>query len=529
MLTKDSFTLSDSQTEIDDSTSSLGLLAQQNQSKQSVTVESHPPSNETTLLDKSSECEVSIQTQKSFQTSAQVSTSKEKPFLPYWNDSCKERSSDLFLPTGTGSVVSASNFSSTCSKSLAAKSWFSTRQWESQNKSLYKTYLQSCTTSHAECTEAEVVKTVRVRKIRLYPNPQQKQLFKHWFGTSRKTYNETVAYLNSETKPKAHWMAQSKPILASLPEWATAVPYQIKKMAVSDAYKAWSNGCSKAKKTKQAFSLKFRSKKDPKQSCFIPSSAIKKGAIYVNKAGELKMSEQPPGNPKDSRLIYQNGRWFLAVPYEVEVTKTENKGRIVAIDPGVRTFATLFSEDAATKIGEYAIARIHRLCQRVDKFISKAALVKARERRSIRKKLHRLKWKIWDLVDELHHKTIKHLTDCFDTILLPTFETSQMVGISARKIRSKTARQMLTLSHFKFKQRLKSKAQALGKTVLDVCEAYTSKTASWTGDIVRVGSSKTIKSQGLVLDRDINGARGIFLRALGDNPSLKRELCYGLR
>lgn len=507
-------------------TSTLGCLKPQSNSllsSLSATAECPLLNSETTLLGKPKECGASTQVQKSLPTLGQVSTSKEKGFKPYWNESCRVRSLDLFLPTGTGCADLGSSSSSSYSKSLEAKSWFSIRQWESQNKSLYKTYLQSSTTSPAECTEAGVTKTVRVRKVRLYPTPQQKALFKRWFGTSRKTYNETVAYLNSEVKPKAHWMAQAKPLLENLPEWANETPYQVKKMAVSDAYKAWSNGCSKAKKTKQAFSLKFRSKKDPKQSCFIPSSAIKKDGIYVTKSGKLSMAEALPENPKDSRLICQNGRWFLAVPYDVMVTKTENKGRMVAIDPGVRTFATLFSEDAATKIGEYSISRIHRLCQRLDKLTSKAVLAKARERRKLKKAMHRVKWKIWDLVDELHHKTIKHLTDNFDTILLPTFETSQMVQKSARKIRSKTARQMLTLSHFKFKMRLKSKAETLGKTVLDVCEAYTSKTASWTGEMVKVGSSKTIRSQGLTLDRDLNGARGIFLRALVDNPALTRS------
>lgn len=62
--------------------------------------------------------------------------------------------------------------------------------------------------------------------------------------------------------------------------------------------------------------------------------------------------------------------------------------------------------------------------------------------------------------------------------------------------------------------------QEHGKTLVRVCEAYTSKTASWTGELCNVGSSKTIRSEGVVVDRDINGARGIFLRALVDSPAL---------
>jgi putative transposase len=89
-----------------------------------------------------------------------------------------------------------------------------------------------------------------------------------------------------------------------------------------------------------------------------------------------------------------------------------------------------------------------------------------------------------------------------------------------RRIASKTVRAMLTFSHYTFKCRLTHLAATFGKTVIDVDEAYMSKTASWTGEIkATLGGAKTITSKGVTLDRDVNGARGIFLRALGDNPS----------
>ncbi|MDJ0532316.1 MAG: zinc ribbon domain-containing protein [Xenococcaceae cyanobacterium MO_207.B15] len=91
-----------------------------------------------------------------------------------------------------------------------------------------------------------------------------------------------------------------------------------------------------------------------------------------------------------------------------------------------------------------------------------------------------------------------------------------------RKIRAKSVRQMLTLSHYRFKQFLFHKAFETGKTVLDVNEAYTSKTISWTGEIVHnLGGRKTIKdNNGVAMDRDLNGGRGILLRSLVDIPSL---------
>ncbi|WAN69090.1 zinc ribbon domain-containing protein [Moorena producens JHB] len=142
--------------------------------------------------------------------------------------------------------------------------------------------------------------------------------------------------------------------------------------------------------------------------------------------------------------------------------------------------------------------------------------------------------RVQNLINELHHKAARFLVDNFDVILLPTFETAQMSKKGNRKLRSKTVRNMLSFAHYRFKEFLKHKANETGKTVVDVCEAYTSKTVSWTGEMVNIGGSKIIRSKvdGRAMDRDINGARGILLRsrsvayghALGDTPWLRNQL-----
>nr|WP_306670827.1 zinc ribbon domain-containing protein [Endozoicomonas sp. SESOKO3] len=84
-----------------------------------------------------------------------------------------------------------------------------------------------------------------------------------------------------------------------------------------------------------------------------------------------------------------------------------------------------------------------------------------------------------------------------------------------RTIRRNTCRQMLDLNHYPFKKRLKWYAKKYGKHVVDCNEAYTSKTQSWNGTIdEKLGSSKMIKGEGFTVDRDINGARNIFLKCL---------------
>lgn len=238
------------------------------------------------------------------------------------------------------------------------------------------------------------------------------------------------------------------------------------------------------------------------------------------------MAEKLPDRPLDSRLLCEHGRWFLSVPFKETVTLTDNQSLVVALDPGIRTFMTGFSQTETFKIGVADFSRIARLSRWMDKLQSKISVAKQRQKYRFKRALARMKHKVWDLIDELHWKTIRFLTENYDVVLLPTFETSQMVSKTKRKIRSKTVRAMLTFSFHKFGMRLQQKLESVGKTLVRVNEAYTSKTASWTGQIVKIGSAKSITSNGITLDRDVNGARGIFLRALVEVPSLHWERAF---
>ena len=101
----------------------------------------------------------------------------------------------------------------------------------------------------------------------------------------------------------------------------------------------------------------------------------------------------------------------------------------------------------------------------------------------MRKAQERLRQRITNLVDELHWQATRWLTSNYKLILLPTFETQDMTRRAGRRIRSKTARMMLTFRHYGFKQRLKWKAWQRGALVVEVNEACTSKTRSWDGSV----------------------------------------------
>ncbi len=449
-------------------------------------------SRETTWIDKLLTWSPCSQKPKSSKISERDSTSSGKDLKPYWNDLCAETSSRLLLPTYPDWQDSDSSLLSGWSSKTVEKSWFSTTLFTAPTQNLPPIFCPSFMSSVAECTDSG--NPVRKSsKIRIYPNGTQRNLIRQWFGVSRLVFNTTVKYLQ-QPDTKANWKAIKGDILKSLPEFCSSVPYQIKSIAVKDACKAVSNAKAKYKKTLCCQQVSFRSRKNPYQSCYIPKSAVKPRGIYHTILGQLDYAEELPENFGDCRLVRVRGQYYLCVPSSSSTyhPSARQPRRVVALDPGVRTFLTFFSEQKVGKIGESDFSRIQRLCHHLDDLISRFSCVSAEQRRRLKKAADRIRVRIRNLVDELHHKAARFLVDNFDVILLPTFETSNMSRKATRKIRSKTVRNMLSFAHYRFQQFLKHKATERGSLVVDVCEAYTSKTVSWTGEIRAIGGAKPL-------------------------------------
>lgn len=493
----------------------MSSVSSSNELPLSATQESPLLSKKTISKDKQSSSKKNTPSPKSSKTSALGSISNEKAFKPYWNDLCPGLNSKLWLPTETALQDSDSTSLTSLHQLMAEKSWFSIKSWTPLKKNSQRIFSQSFTTSPVECTGKEVTLT---RKIRIHPTTKQKQLFNQWLGLSRKLYNQTIDKLNSNTKPVS-WMTEATDSVKALPDWSKSTPYQIKRMSVKEAFQTYSACVSTYKRTKKPSKMRFRSKKDLRQSCYLPKTAISNNGIYYTMSGELLITEELPSNILDGRLLKEKDRWYIVVPYKTDAFTSENQGRVVALDPGVRTFLTGFSEDSVFKIAEKDISRIVRLGHFADKIASKMSGVRSKKHYCLRKAFRSILYKIRCLVDELHWKTANYLVNNFDVILLPSFEVSGMVMRRCRKIGSKVVRSMLGFAHYRFSQRLEFKCKQHGKILLEVDESYTSKTVSWTGRIVNIGSRKKISDIGMTMDRDINGARGIFLRALVDSPT----------
>jgi putative transposase len=341
------------------------------------------------------------------------------------------------------------------------------------------------------------------------------QKWKSWLSASRYCYNKAIAVLNAgEQALTSAYSLRDYVLRLDLPDWVKSAPSHPKENAIFDAWDA----CKQAKSVNGQASFR---------SCRQPSQSIKFHKVNFNgetwfpslvKGLNFKSTEPIQKTEFATQLVRDKKRWFACIPVTEEVESKE-LDKVIALDPGVRTFLTGFDGDSFQEFGKADIGRIQRLCSHLDSLMSKASKSSRKQKRRMHEAANRLRIRIRNLVDECHKQVANYLTSQYKVILLPTFETSQMVVKSKRKLHTKTARQMLTWGHYRFECHLKQAAKKRGVVVIDVNESYTSKTCTKCGyKHDKLGGSKTFKCPncGHVHDRDWGGARNIMIRALRD-------------
>jgi len=271
--------------------------------------------------------------------------------------------------------------------------------------------------------------------------------------------------------------------------------------------------------------LRFRSCRNKSQAIQFKNSAYKNGTWFCSKIGKLNFTvakgyELPRNCVYGTELIYQRGQWFACFPQSVREVKTDSE-RVIALDPGNRTFLTGYDGENILEIGKGDIGRLTRLCLHLDKLIGKkmkaASKTNKRLRYKLNKAIERLRFKIRSLVDDLHRQAASLLVNSYKLIFLPTYQTSQMVVKANRKINRKSVRNMLTWAMGRFASHLEQAAKRKGVLVVRCNEAYTSKTCPKCGHVhKKLGGSKVhfCPACGHKAPRDWVGALNIMLRAL---------------
>jgi putative transposase len=286
-------------------------------------------------------------------------------------------------------------------------------------------------------------------------------------------------------------------------------------------------------KKKRVFKLKFKTKKDVFNTINIEKQMISsKQILFANyKINGKKVFTHNNINDNldkydygDSSISYNRilNRYYLNLTYSKTTTKCKNN-KVCSIDPGVKNFVTLFSDNHVSKIGINCKERINKINKEIDIIKSRISRKEyvgnngkvykntKKRRRQLRKAQERKQVKLSNLIKELHFQTANHLTSKYSLIINTPFESQKMV----RTLGKQTSRLMNNLSYYKFKNILQSKCEERNVKLEIKDEFYTSKTCTCCGKIkynLKNENEYNCEGCGIKIDRDINGARNIFLR-----------------
>jgi len=230
------------------------------------------------------------------------------------------------------------------------------------------------------------------------------------------------------------------------------------------------------------------------------------------------------------------GRWSCVVqrtPVAPRPRRPASERASVFLDPGSRTGWTAYSPDTRETTsyvaGEGGTSQLMRLALRTDAVIreqkaqpQRDPAIHGRFIAESNKQKYRLQARVKNLVRDAHVRVARDLTARFDTVVLPLFETQRMVrrpvqpGDPRRKLNSKAARALLTLSHFKFRSYLAHRCVVDGRELHTPGEEYTTIACPYCGTCYEVGGSKTFTCAGCdyVADRDEKAAFTYALKCM---------------
>ena len=544
----------------------LSPLSQLLQDEKLSTVESHPVSNKEILTDKFFTCEKSILNTKLCQTLEAESMINVKGLGPFWNPLSAEMSSKLWLPMEIDSVdlgsASCSGFFHNSMHRLSL--W---KEKDLTNKKCSMTSWKSSPCFQQDTTEKESTK-LKTIKIPIFPNAAQKKIFSKCFNLHQHFYNKAVSYFNAEyeaayekydisetcifcKKPKssgftcnAHstktikWpshsfigtrkkLMKSNKDLDESEQYQKEVPFDTRQLAIKDAITAWKS-CMTNKIRGNISSFKFHELKNDRFSkiFWLDDKTIKNdgGSIRIMPSllknySKVRMSRKsfskiPKLITSDAKIQLDHGKYYLILTVEsAAASSNDNRLHSCALDPGVRSFMTGYSaEGTVFKYGEHMYPVLDKFYKKLDKLQERMKTARKKAMKGMRSKVAKLYRKLKNQVIDLHTKCAVMLCQNFKHVLLPKFETSNM--LSKPGLHHSTKRKMQTLSHFRFQTKLREIAQRYKTNIVEVDERYTTKTCGSCGIMQDVGSKKIFScSCGYELDRDIHGARNIFLKS----------------
>lgn len=348
-------------------------------------------------------------------------------------------------------------------------------------------------------------------KYRIYPNKSQQILFAKTFGRVRVIWNANVESFNSYDKdanPKPKIITKSD-LITDKP-WLNEISAAAIQQKIRDSQETSKQFFSKTRK-KRIGRPSFK-KKSGIQSYRLPNQKFSLGdnKIRLEKIGWVKMRVDR-AIPDESKIlsctISMNccGQYFVSVLVETLILHKHKTGKMVGIDLGLKSFATLSGSIVIDNIKFFRekqseIVKIQRHLSRKKKGSNRYRKNKLR--------IARLHNKIANKRNYFLHSVTTYLADNYDVICIEDLNVSGMLS------NHKLAKAISDTSFYQFRSMLEYKCNWYGKELVVIDRFYpSSKTCSkcgWKKEDLTL-SDRVFKCEncGMEIDRDLNAAINI--------------------
>ena len=170
-------------------------------------------------------------------------------------------------------------------------------------------------------------------------------------------------------------------------------------------------------------------------------------------------------------------KYYLLVAEKVELKKTKST-KYMAIDQGMKPFVSCRTNNELINIGTNILYLIGKHLEKID--LIKNTITMNKEQKM--KKERKCYIKIKNIINEVHWKTIKHITDNYGNVIIGNLSMKEASKKSKSKISPKLKRIGLMMRFSEFRNRLRYKCLINGIKIEIIDEAYTSKVCSTCGN-----------------------------------------------
>jgi IS605 OrfB family transposase len=340
----------------------------------------------------------------------------------------------------------------------------------------------------------------------------------------KETIQDAIKALNQERRNIMKPLNAEKNIL--IKDFELNTPKDLRSNAVQRCCDAFKTGFTNLREGNiKHFKLQYKKKTDKRQTIELTPKNISivgnqikilpetfKEHCYLKTTKNAKKRLQGLKIKNNADIVRFKGNYYLHLSIATQPKESSKIHKIAGVDLGIRTFATVFSQDMSTQ--RTSIIEYKHRQEILKKLNRKLDILKKIRKRHIRKRsFNKIEKQKEDAVNMLHWNFINHIIQQNDVIYLGDIKSHDIVKGGVNKTLN---RSFNDLKFHLLKQRMKYKAGIASKKVILVQEPYTTKTCSSCGCLNNVGCNEVFNCMqcNLVTGRDINASKNILLKGL---------------